>query len=78
MPEGITIAFTNLASNRRRYRFERLDAGGWTRLEEEYDGETWRPVGEEIVADFDIEADAAVVGELDVVDEPAGTVVTGP
>jgi len=61
MSEGITIEFTDAASRRRRYRFEARSAGGYTRHEEEFDGDSWRPVGREIVADVVIEASSDLV-----------------
>ncbi|QLH81003.1 hypothetical protein [Halosimplex pelagicum] len=77
MTEGITLAFTNEASNRRRIRLERRDAGGWTMHDEEFDGDKWRPVGREIVADVELEVGAAAADVLDVVGG-AGQTVTGP
>ena len=57
MPEGFTLAFTNTASRRVRVRFEPRPAGGWDRRLEHYDGENWRTVGREIVADVELEVD---------------------
>jgi len=80
MPERITVAYTNTAGNRRRVRFERRSVGGWDRYVEEFDGDRWRPVGEEIVADLTVEVDAAVTGAVDIVPEldGHGHVVRGP
>jgi len=77
--EGITLAFTNEASNRRRIRLELRNAGGWTMHDEEYDGQRWRPVGREIVADVEAEIGAEATDVVDVI-TPAGgtTTVTGP
>jgi len=77
--EGITLAFTNGASNRRRIHLERRDAGGWTMHDEEYDGDKWRPVGREIVADAELEVGAEATDVVDVI-TPAGVAetVTGP
>lgn len=57
MREGFTVAFTNTASNHVRYRFEPRSVGGWTRYEEHFDTGQWRPVGEEIVCDVELEVD---------------------
>ena len=79
MTEGITLAFTNEASNRRRIRLEPRDAGGWFYHDEEYDGQHWRPVGREIVADVELEVGTEATDVVDVI-TPAGTAetVTGP
>ncbi|WP_135363431.1 hypothetical protein [Halosimplex halophilum] len=74
--EGITLAFTNEASNRRRIRLERRDAGGWILHDEEFDGDKWRPVGREIVADAELEVGAEATDVVDVAG--AGRSVTGP
>lgn len=78
MREGFTIAFTNQASNRRRYRFERREVGGWLRVEEERTIQGWQQVGQEIVADLDVEVARPVTGEFDVVDEPVTISEEGP
>jgi len=64
MPEGLTVEYTDEASNRRRVRFEPRAAGGWDRAVEEFDDGRWRPVGEEIVADVIIKAAGDVVREV--------------
>ncbi|QLH78661.1 hypothetical protein HZS55_15800 [Halosimplex rubrum] len=80
MPEeGITLAFTNEASNRRRIRLERRDAGGWTMHDEEYDGDKWRPVGREIVADAELEIGTGATDVVDVITAAgAAETITGP
>lgn len=64
MPEGLTVEYTDAASNRRRVRLEPRSAGGWDRYVDEFDGERWRPVGHEIVANVTIEAAGGVVTEV--------------
>lgn len=81
MPEGITVAYTNQAGNRRRVRFERKSPGGWDRVVEEYSAGKWREAGAEIVSDLEVEIDADVTDVVDVVppgEGQSGTVVTGP
>jgi len=60
------IEFVNTAANRRRYVFERRQAGGWLRVEEEFDGEEWHSVGEEIVSQVSITVSEAAAAEIDV------------
>jgi len=77
--EGITLAFINSASNRRRIQLERRDAGGWSYVEEEFSQGHWRPVGRDIVADVELEVGTEATDVVDVI-TPAGTAetVTGP
>lgn len=60
------VEFVNTAANRRRYRFERRQGGGWRRIESEFDDGEWRHVGEEIVSQVGITVDEAVAAEIDV------------
>ena len=78
--DGLTIAWTDQASRRRRIRIERRAAGGWDRRVEEYSGGRWRPVGGEIVADLDVEVGNGVLDAVDVVgaDGATGATVRGP
>jgi len=73
---GLTIEFTNAATQRRRYRFEQRSAGGWWRVEEEFNEGSWRAVGKEVVADVVIEADAEIADTVG--DEHGETGVIGP
>lgn len=64
MTDGLTVEYTDAASNRRRVRLEPRSVGGWDRYVDEFDGDRWRPVGHEIVADVTIEAAGDVVTEV--------------
>ena len=77
-PEGLTIAWTDQASRRRRVRIERRSAGGWDRHVEEFSGGQWRPVGGEIVADVEVEIGTAVLDIVEPVGEAGGETVTNP
>ena len=76
--DGLTIAWTDQASRRRRVRIERRSAGGWDRHVEEYSGGQWRPVGAEIVADVEVEVGVAILNVIEAVGEGGGETVTGP
>jgi hypothetical protein len=49
-PEELIISFTDGSHTRRRYRFVARDDGQWWRLDEEWTGCLWRPVGRELVS----------------------------
>lgn len=77
-PEGLTIVWTDQASRRRRVRIERRATGGWDRHVEEFSGGQWRPVGEEIVADVEVEVGAAVLDVVEPVGEAGGETIADP
>jgi|GEM_PF-4078634 len=81
MPERdeVTFEYTNTAGNRRRVRFVPRGSAGWDRVVEERDGDHWRKVGGEIVADVEVTIgrdSADVVGFAPA--EPCNAVATGP
>lgn len=52
-PDIVTIQYTVERGTRRRVRFEwRTDGPGWWRIDEEWTGCQWRPVGREVVVDL--------------------------
>lgn len=56
--DAVVIAFTPTGSSRRRARFIKRDDGpGWWRIEEEWTGCTWRPVGREPVREVEIRSE---------------------
>ena len=53
--EPFAIKYTPARAGRRRTRFEpRSDGPGWWRIEDEWTGCTWRPVGREPVEDVSL------------------------
>lgn len=64
MHECITLRWTPPNARPRRIRLEPRAAGGWTRIEQERTDEgEWRTVGQEIVADVELDAPAAIVSD---------------
>lgn len=62
MTDGsITLRWTPPNARPRKIVLEPRSVGGYHRLEFEWDGDDWRLVGEEIVADVELEAPAAIV-----------------
>jgi hypothetical protein len=60
--DAFTVEYTPACAPRRRLRFEpRSDGAGWWRIEEEWTGCRWRPVGREPVDDVVCESDAEVI-----------------
>lgn len=57
----LVVAWTPPSARRRRLVFEPRGGGGYTRREEEWMGEHWRFVGEEIVADVTSVVDAGTL-----------------
>lgn len=60
LPKPLVVEQTLPSGQRRRLRWEPRDDGTWARYEDELDGDTWRPVGQEIVDDVDIDRGEAV------------------
>jgi len=80
-PPALRLQYTNEAGNRRRVSFYRRDPGGWDRVIEERDGDTWRGVGGEIVAEPEVKVTVAGVAQLDITrkeDSGSAEVLTGP
>lgn len=56
--DAVVIAFTPTGPSRRRARFiQRDDGPGWWRIEEEWTGCTWRPIGREPVREVEIRSE---------------------
>lgn len=83
-PPAITFEFVDQHSRRRRVRFVQQDPGGWVRVQEQKDGDEWRPLGTESAVALEVSVDAAatdvvaIVPPGDVVDEPIGETVNDP
>jgi hypothetical protein len=57
----VTIQYTVERGTRRRMRFEwRTDGPGWWRIDEEWTGCHWRPVGREVVMEVTLEQDSDI------------------
>jgi hypothetical protein len=78
MRDELTFEYTNTAGNRRRVRFGPRDAGGWDRVVEERDGDEWRGVGDEIVADVEVTVGRASADVVGFEPSEACSAVTGP
>ena len=73
---GLTVEFTNAATQRRRYRFiPRGDSLGWWRIEEEFSAGEWQPVSKEVVTGVAIEADSEIADVVGDDHGGAGTVI---
>lgn len=77
---AVVFEFTGEHSRDRRVRFVREQPGGWTYVEEQQDGDDWRPLGAETVADLDVAVDPGALDaiSLSTSDEAAIETVTGP
>jgi hypothetical protein len=52
--DAVVVSWTG-EQRGRRLVFEPRDVGGWLRVEQRHDGDAWREVGQEIVANLRVE-----------------------
>jgi hypothetical protein len=52
MDAALSLTYTDESGTRRRQRFVPRDAGGWLRIEKEWNGCRWRTIGHEVVTEL--------------------------